>query len=499
MINGLSAGAPVDYEALSEKVIKYRRDLHQIPELGFLVYKTGAYVKEKLSAFDCELSDIVTTGILAFFDFGCESTIIFRADMDALPIEEATGLPYASKNPGCMHACGHDGHMAGLIGFAEILDRYKKEGYKAKYNALLLFQPAEETIDGALRICGTHIFDRYNVKAIFGLHLWPMMAKGEIASRPGPMMARSTAVNVTFEGVSAHCGEPQKGRDALAAACRFVSDIYSYKEHHVRERSVLKFGRMESGNVRNAISPFARLEGTMRTFYDNTWEHLVFAMKKLASEIEEAFGVKAFNSYGLSEMCGPGLAFECPFRNGMHLWEDHYYMEIIDPDTCEVLPDGEEGELVLTSLRRKAMPLIRYRTHDLTRILPEPCPCGRTHRRIARMKGRSDDMLIINGVNIFPQQIEKAILTVPEIGAHYIIEITKESLLDRIHVKVEVNPNYFTGSLEAMDAIRKKVIDALKTELGVNPRVELVAPNSLPADEGKAKRVFDLRDKDYAK
>ena len=292
MINGLSAGVPVDYRALSEKVIEYRRDLHQIPELGFLVYKTGAYVKEKLSAFDCELSDIVTTGILAFFDFGCESTIIFRADMDALPIEEATGLPYASKNPGCMHACGHDGHMAGLIGFAEILDRYKKEGYKAKYNALLLFQPAEETIDGALRICGTHIFDRYNVKAIFGLHLWPMMAKGEIASRPGPMMARSTAVNVTFEGVSAHCGEPQKGRDALAAACRFVSDIYSYKEHHVRERSVLKFGRMESGNVRNAISPFARLEGTMRTFYDNTWEHLVFAMKKLASEIEEAFGVK---------------------------------------------------------------------------------------------------------------------------------------------------------------------------------------------------------------
>lgn len=292
MINGLSAGVPVDYRALSEKVIKYRRDLHQIPELGFLVYKTGAYVKEKLSAFDCELSDIVTTGILAFFDFGCESTIIFRADMDALPIEEATGLPYASKNPGCMHACGHDGHMAGLIGFAEILDRYKKEGYKAGYNALLLFQPAEETIDGALRICGTHIFDRYNVKAIFGLHLWPMMAKGEIASRPGPMMARSTAVNVTFEGVSAHCGEPQKGRDALAAACRFVSDIYSYKEHHVRERSVLKFGRMESGNVRNAISPFARLEGTMRTFYDNTWEHLVFAMKKLASKIEEAFGVK---------------------------------------------------------------------------------------------------------------------------------------------------------------------------------------------------------------
>ena len=224
--------------------------------------------------------------------------------------------------------------------------------------------------------------------------------------------------------------------------------------------------------------------------YSNAFRH----------QIEEAFGVEVFNSYGLSEMCGPGLAFECRERNdGLHLWEDQYLMEIIDPETGEVLPEGEEGELVLTSLQREAMPLIRYRTHDLTRILPEPCPCGRTHRRIARMKGRSDDMLIINGVNIFPQQIEKAVMTVPEIGAHYIIEISKENLLDRIHVKVEVNPNYFNGSLEGMDNIRKKVIDALKTELGVNPRVELVAPNSLPADEGKARRVFDLREKDYAK
>ena len=292
MNGGLTPEPAMDFQALSEKVIGYRRDLHRIPELGFLVYKTSAYVREKLQPLCCDISEIVKTGVLAFFDFGCESTVIFRADMDALPIEEATGLPFASTNPGCMHACGHDGHMAGLLGFAEVLDKYKKDGYPAKYNALLLFQPAEETIDGALRICGTHIFDKYNVRAIFGLHLWPMMAKGEIASRPGPMMARSTAVNVDFEGVSAHCGEPQKGRDALAAACRFVSDIYAYKEHHVRERSVLKFGRMESGNVRNAISPFARLEGTMRTFYDNTWEHLVFAMKKLASEIEDAFGVK---------------------------------------------------------------------------------------------------------------------------------------------------------------------------------------------------------------
>ena len=221
--------------------------------------------------------------------------------------------------------------------------------------------------------------------------------------------------------------------------------------------------------------------------------------QKLASEIEEAFGVKAFNSYGLSEMCGPGLAFECPFRNGMHLWEDHYYMEIIDPDTCEVLPDGEEGELVLTSLRRKAMPLIRYRTHDLTRILPEPCPCGRTHRRLERMKGRSDDMLILNGVNIFPLQIERAVMSVPDVGSNYLIEITKDDFLDRIHIKVEVNAASFTGSLEAMDSLRKNILEAVRTELGVTPRVELLEPNSLPPSEGKAKRVLDLRRNEYKK
>ncbi len=282
----------ISFETLNRDIIKYRRDLHQIPELGFYVYQTSAYVKSVLEPLDCELSEIVKTGVLAFFDFGCSETIVFRADMDALPIEEATDLEFKSKNEGCMHACGHDGHMASMLGFAHILDSYKKLNRASNYNALLLFQPAEETIDGALRVCGTHIFDKYNVKAIFGMHLWPMMAKGEIASKPGPMMAKSTEVDVTFEGLSAHCGEPHKGHDALAAACQFISDIYAYKEHHIRERSVLKFGMMESGSVRNAISPYTRLCGTMRTFYDSTWDHMVMAMNMLGHEITEAFGVK---------------------------------------------------------------------------------------------------------------------------------------------------------------------------------------------------------------
>ncbi len=217
----------------------------------------------------------------------------------------------------------------------------------------------------------------------------------------------------------------------------------------------------------------------------------------LRQQIQEAFGVKAFNSYGLSEMCGPGIAFECPYRNGMHLWEDEYIMEIIHPETGEVLPDGTEGELVLTSLCRTGMPLLRYRTHDLTKIIPEPCPCGRTHRRLARMRGRSDDMLILNGVNIFPLQIECAIMAVPNVGSNYMVEIDKEDFLDRIHIKLEVNPDTFTGSLENMESLRRELVEAVRTELGVTPRVSLLEPNTIPPWEGKAKRIVDLRKNEY--
>ncbi len=282
----------LDFDQLSQDIITYRRELHQIPELGFYVYKTSAYVKNILSTLSCQVDEIVKTGLVAFFDFGQKQTIAFRADMDALPIHEETGAPYASLHEGCMHACGHDGHMAIMLGFARLLDSYVKEGRKLPCNALILFQPAEETIDGALRICGTHLFDHYNIKAIFGLHLWPMLSKGEIASRPGPMMAKSTTVEVIIEGVSAHCGEPEKGRDALEAACKFISDIYMFKSLFVKERSVLKFGKMESGTVRNAISPYSRLDGTMRTFSEETWHTLVEAMKNLGEELEHVYGIK---------------------------------------------------------------------------------------------------------------------------------------------------------------------------------------------------------------
>ncbi len=215
--------------------------------------------------------------------------------------------------------------------------------------------------------------------------------------------------------------------------------------------------------------------------------------EEMRKEIEKLYDIKAYNCYGLSEMCGPGVAFECQEQDGLHIWEDYFYFEIINPETGQVLPDGEEGELVLTTLTREAMPLIRYRTRDLTRVITEPCKCGRTHRRLARIKGRSDDMLIINGVNIFPMQIEQTLMKIPEVGTNYLVEIHKENFMDRIHISVEVNEKNFTGSLSGLDHLRKKLVEDLRVELGVNTIIRLCEPHSLPVSEGKAKRVIGLR------
>jgi phenylacetate-CoA ligase len=215
--------------------------------------------------------------------------------------------------------------------------------------------------------------------------------------------------------------------------------------------------------------------------------------EEIRKKIEELYGIKVYNSYGLSEMCGPGVAFECECQEGLHIWEDHFYPEIIDPASGRVLPDGERGELVLTTLTREAMPLIRYRTRDLTRFLPGKCPCGRTHRRIDRITGRSDDMLIINGVNIFPIQIEKTLMAIPEIGRNYLIEIHKENFMDKLSVKVEINEVVFHGTLAELEKLQSKAVAALRAELGVTPNVKLVEPSSLPVSDGKARRVYDYR------
>jgi phenylacetate-CoA ligase len=212
--------------------------------------------------------------------------------------------------------------------------------------------------------------------------------------------------------------------------------------------------------------------------------------------IEELLRIDVYNSYGLSEMNGPGVAFECQCKNGLHVWEDAYIAEIIDPDTLEVLPDGETGELVLTILCREATPLLRYRTRDLTGFYTEPCPCGRTHRRLRRITGRSDDMLIINGVNVFPSQIEEAIMAIKEVGNNYLIVVEKEGVLDKLTVKTEVGPDIFMDDSRPLNALRERIRKTIQASITVNPRVELHENGSLPVSEGKALRVKDKRPKD---
>jgi len=206
--------------------------------------------------------------------------------------------------------------------------------------------------------------------------------------------------------------------------------------------------------------------------------------------IEEAFGCDVYNSYGLTEMNGPGVAFECEHKAGLHLWEDNFILEIINPATGEPLPEGQTGELVLTTLNREAMPILRYRTRDITSVIPEPCKCGRTHRRLARITGRSDDMLIIRGVNIFPQQIERVLMSFPQVGRNYVIIIEG---LDDMTIKVELAAAGFDGQAEHLEALQRQLIEKLKAETWVKPKVDLLPAGSLPVAEGKAKRVIDKR------
>ena len=208
--------------------------------------------------------------------------------------------------------------------------------------------------------------------------------------------------------------------------------------------------------------------------------------------IEEMFGVKAYNSFGMSEMCGPGVGFECKEQNGLHFWEDYYIVEIVDPETLEPVPDGEIGELVLTSIRREAMPLLRYRTRDLTRVLGRSCPCGRNHIRIDRMKGRSDDMMVLKGVNIFPIQIEKILMQFPELASNYLITLTTDSDNDNMTVEVELE-ELFTDDYTRLQQLTKTIQRALKDEILLTPYVKLVPKGSLPQSDGKAVRVIDKR------
>ncbi len=209
--------------------------------------------------------------------------------------------------------------------------------------------------------------------------------------------------------------------------------------------------------------------------------------------IENMLGVKAYNSFGMSEMCGPGVAFECQEQNGMHIWEDYYIVEVLDPNTLEPVPDGEQGELVLTTINREAMPLLRYRTRDLTRILPGECPCGRHHKRLDRMRGRTDDMIVLKGVNIFPIQIEQVLMQYKELGSNYLITLLTEESNDAMTVEVELGQE-FTDDFGILQRLTNNIARALHDEILLTPHVKLLPAGTLPTSNGKAVRVVDKRD-----
>jgi phenylacetate-CoA ligase len=211
-------------------------------------------------------------------------------------------------------------------------------------------------------------------------------------------------------------------------------------------------------------------------------------------EIEEQLDIQAFNNYGLSEVIGPGVSGECHARTGMHIQEDHFLVECLDPETLEPVPKGEPGELVITTLTREAMPMIRYRTRDIARLDREPCTCGRTTMRMSRIAGRTDDMLIIRGVNVFPSQIEEALLRVEGTTPHYMIEVSRPGTLDEVHVKVEIHPEIFSDRMDRMQALCERISREIHTVAGIRAHVDLVEPRSIERFVGKAKRVLDKRD-----
>ena len=215
--------------------------------------------------------------------------------------------------------------------------------------------------------------------------------------------------------------------------------------------------------------------------------------ENMREQIETSLGIKAYNIYGLSEIMGPGVSSGCEAMSGMHISEDHFYPEVIDPSTLRSLPAGETGELVFTHLTKEAMPLLRYRTRDLTSLDYTPCGCGRTNVRMERVHGRSDDMLIIRGVNVFPSQVESVLLTIPEVKPHYMLIVDRKGLLDTLEIQIEIDDSYFTDEMAGFDQIRKKIKHKIETILGVGAIITLVEPKTIRRSEGKAKRVIDNR------
>lgn len=290
-----------------------RRELHQIPELDFELPQTLAYIRAALEELDCEIVEPATSCLCAYFDLdahlgaapGTHATIAIRADMDALPITEASGVAFCSTHLGKMHACGHDGHMAMALGAAQWVHdqltliasptneqtRAKAERASLNFNVLFVFQPAEETTGGAKTVCESGVFERYNVTRIFGFHVWPDLPKGTVATRLGPLLARSSETTLTIHGTSSHIAKSAEGNDALLAGAHFLVDAENQMTEFARkEPCLLKFGHATSGNVRNAISDTTVLEGSLRVFSEAMFEHARKAIDACAAKACAAYG-----------------------------------------------------------------------------------------------------------------------------------------------------------------------------------------------------------------
>lgn len=309
-----------------------------------------------------------------------------------------------------------------------------------------------------------------------------------VGLRPGDIFQNSSGYGMFTGGLGFQYGAERLGMLTVPAAAgntkrqiKFITDFGTTALHAIPSYA----GRLYEVMVEMGIDP--RRDTKLHTLIIGAEPH----SEEQRRRIENMLGVKAYNSFGMSEMCGPGVAFECTEQNGLHIWEDYYIVEIVDPHTLEPVPEGEVGELVLTTINREAMPLLRYRTRDLTRILPGECPCGRHHKRLDRMKGRSDDMMILKGVNIFPIQIETVLMQFEELGNNYLITLTNEEANDLMTVEVELNT--FCDDYPKLQALTKEITRQLKDEILLTPLVKLVPKGSLPQQDGKAVRVRDLR------
>lgn len=277
------------WNRISESIKRHRRYLHTIPELGFEEFKTSKYIREQLELLGYNPITVLNTGLLVFIEGTEPETYAFRADIDALPIQEETGVEFASTHDGCMHACGHDGHTSILLGFAEYL-----KDFKPKKNILLIFQPAEEGPGGAKFIVDEGYLSKYNVKAVFGLHLFPSLAEGVIGTKPGPFMAQTGEIDIIIRGKSGHGAMPHTTIDTVLITAKLIEAYQSIVSRNVSplDSAVLTFGKIEGGGARNIIAETVKIEGTCRTFSKELFEKIVKRMEDIHRGFELAYGVE---------------------------------------------------------------------------------------------------------------------------------------------------------------------------------------------------------------